>query len=348
MFYLYGVSKVIYFSNLFVQLPEKDAKLKKPIQYIDLKKSDYFTLGEKGWELNDDEEKIFSLIEGKIIDGLSSKHSFHLFTYWENLVYDSSNEIINSFSSISKSTEEPDKKMWSIIRSLAEAHSGQQLKINNRKEVIQKALITFNGILIDRLEKNIKKVSYPNKIPDFSKMVVNEKDYCAEINTRLLIDENENQVVPGNVYLSPDVEIRAKILDKCINFFNLYDDFIAYFAQTQIITESSAKKELFDDKGELYKKYSGDFFRFRQCCFENFFYPQCDLVFCEVSPSCDYSQKKWEMHRIIYGLKIPGQQIRYVKDASFLYKTPMFSKNKHYFSFVFDLRFLSGMEQGSH
>lgn len=333
------------FFKPFRSAAENDVKLKKPIQYIDLKKSEYFTLGEKGWELNDDEEKILKLIENEIIKGLSSKHSFHLFTHWENLLNDSSKEIINSFSSISESSEESDKKMWSIIRSLAEAHSGKQLKISERDKVIQKALITFNGILSDRIEKNIKLLDYPNKIPDFSKMTVDDNEYCAQINTRLLIDEHEIQVVPGNIYLSQNIEIKEKILEKCIDPISLYDDFTSHFAQNQKITELIAKTELFDPKGKLNKKYLGDFYKFRDCCFENYFSPQCSLVFCEVSPSCDYSQKRWEMHRIIYGLKMPGKQICSVKEALFLYKTPMFSKNIEYYSFVFDLRFITGMEQ---
>ena len=344
---VWSKQKDIFFET-FLSTAEKDASIKKPIQYIDLIKSDYFKKGEDGkWELTQDEDKILKLIEGKIIDKLSSKHSFHLFTYWENLVYNSSNEIINSFSSFIESADDPDKKMWSIFHSLAIAHSGRQLKINDRNDVVQKALITFNSVLLDRLEKNIKLSKYPNDIPNFSKILINEKEYSPEINTRLLIDENENQVVPGSLFFSERVDIKGKILEKILSSSELYPEFIEQFSLNHLITESSAKKAIFDDNGNLNREYNGEFYKFRQCCIEKYFLPQCDLFFCEVSPSCDYSQKKLEMHRIIYGLKVPGKQINYLKDALFVYKTPLFSKNNDYYSLFFDLRFFSGMEQSA-
>lgn len=75
-------------------------------------------------------------------------------------------------------------------------------------------------------------------------------------------------------------------------------------------------------------------------------------IFCEISPTCDYAQKKWKYHRILFGIKIKPEQEKHLrkKDADqtvdYLYKTPVFDIGGQMFTFVFDLRKLRSKNLG--
>lgn len=90
---------------------------------------------------------------------------------------------------------------------------------------------------------------------------------------------------------------------------------------------------------------------------QEYFNPGSDLsgiekVFCEISPTCDYSQNKWKFHRILSGIKIKPEQEKYLRMkgadqiADYLYKTHVFDIGGQMFTFVFDLRKLKSKKLG--
>lgn len=84
---------------------------------------------------------------------------------------------------------------------------------------------------------------------------------------------------------------------------------------------------------------------------QDYFNSESDLgeiekIYCEVSPTCDYAQNKWKFHRILAGIKIKPEQKRHVRNADYLYKTPMLDLKGQIFIFVFDLRKLKSKNLG--
>jgi hypothetical protein len=70
-------------------------------------------------------------------------------------------------------------------------------------------------------------------------------------------------------------------------------------------------------------------------------------ILLEVSPSCDYSQNKWKLHRQIPGVlwpieyistKIHSKEKEIVNQADYIYKSPTFLYCKKMYKMVFDLR----------
>ncbi|MCR4417762.1 MAG: hypothetical protein NUV92_08470 [Ignavibacteria bacterium] len=66
-------------------------------------------------------------------------------------------------------------------------------------------------------------------------------------------------------------------------------------------------------------------------------------IILEVSPYCDYAQKKWKCHRILPGVIWPEQYGNMIKKADYIYKTPLFLINDQLCYFVFDLRYLASL-----
>jgi len=85
---------------------------------------------------------------------------------------------------------------------------------------------------------------------------------------------------------------------------------------------------------------------------QDYFNPGADLngiekIFCEVSPTCDYAQRKWKCHRILYGIKVLVEQTERLKGkADYLYKTDDFDIDGKMVKFVFDLRKLKSKNLG--
>lgn len=77
-----------------------------------------------------------------------------------------------------------------------------------------------------------------------------------------------------------------------------------------------------------------------------------EKIFCEVSPTCDYVQKKWEFHRILFGIKIRPEQVRNLKKkstddiADYLYKTRVLDIGGQPTILVFNLRKLKSKNLG--
>lgn len=62
------------------------------------------------------------------------------------------------------------------------------------------------------------------------------------------------------------------------------------------------------------------------------------LISCEVSPVCDYIQQKWRVGRLVFGLFLDHDYYKRIKDADYLYKTPLLEHGDNIGHFIFDMR----------
>lgn len=66
-------------------------------------------------------------------------------------------------------------------------------------------------------------------------------------------------------------------------------------------------------------------------------------VFLEVSPSCDYAQNKWKLHRVLPGVICPIDHQNKIKKADYIYTSPLLKIDNGIYKFVFDLRYLTSL-----
>ena len=71
------------------------------------------------------------------------------------------------------------------------------------------------------------------------------------------------------------------------------------------------------------------------------FFKKLKYVLLEVSPSCDYAQDKWKLHRVLHGLMWPENDFNKIKKADYIYTSPIFKVGDKIYKFVFDLRYLT-------
>jgi len=233
-----------------------------------------------------------TFIEAEIEDKLRSNDGFRFLIRWENLIHESSNDVINEILSLCGEGGEPDKFLLEVFKKLAEAHAGKNLNMTDHEQIVQHAMLAFNGTFTDSLESNISSVT-DSGISFNTIAGISDKSVIAKINSKLLVDQNNNKVKPGCIYINSEE-----------------NDIIDYF-----------------NSG---KGVNG-----------------IEKIFCEVSPTCDYAQRKWKYHRILYGIKVPVEQTEKLKGkADYLYTTDDFDIDGKMVKFVFDLRKLMSKNLG--
>ncbi|MDI6735241.1 MAG: hypothetical protein QME42_03445 [bacterium] len=66
-------------------------------------------------------------------------------------------------------------------------------------------------------------------------------------------------------------------------------------------------------------------------------------IFLEVSPSCDYTQNKWKLHRVLPGVIWPVDYQKKINQADYIYTSRLFKIDNEIYKFVFDLRYLTSL-----
>lgn len=152
-------------------------------------------------------------ISDKIKEKTDELGAYKFFMVWQNLINRSSNQIVNEISSIFPYDNNWNNKINNILKLLAEAYAGKQIK----NDIGKYSMLTFNNLLLDIVEKNILS-GYLSEQNKFSPLMNNderlEDKIKGELNRRLLISfENNNSPVPGNIYYElPELNLSKEVL----------------------------------------------------------------------------------------------------------------------------------------
>jgi len=271
-------------------------------------------------------------IKKKLKEKLENLSVFKIFILWENMVYGSASSVVNEFSGLVRFNDSWNDELKNILYKLAEAQAGKTLDTSLPQKIVENALLTFDGMFVDTLEKNLHSNSNGMNV-SFSESSV-EDNIIGKINSKLLLDTSElDGLYPGNVY-----EIENDNLPKEIIYDSIYQETL--FKEFDDMKEAS-------DKGENSKsKFKKFFKKFKDTIKDNSIFIQI-----EVSPLCDFTQNKMKLSRIVKGflcpveVQIDGTTIQTCKklksSAYFLYITPVIEHNEKFYRLVINFRHFS-------
>lgn len=254
---------------------------------------------------------------------------FEFFLKWQNISNRSSGKIINDISSIYPFDGKWNNNTNNLLVKLADAYAGKQVDNDN---VWKYAMLSFNSLFLDIIESDIftdnldtdKNMDLPQQ-PD-----LDDINIIGEINRRLHISiENNNKPVPGNIYT---------IDKKSPTYCNLIEN-MDFYGKKYFKKIKENIKDFNKGDEQLMKKI------------ETILIGHIDVlpedmkdIYLEVSPFCDYAQKKWKKSRILSGVMCPIKYEDYIKKADYIYKTPLFRIDNNLYYFVFDIRLLTSIE----
>ncbi|PWW38567.1 hypothetical protein DFO83_104267 [Idiomarina loihiensis] len=269
-------------------------------------------------------------------------NSFQLFLIWEEIVNNSLNKTVNDFSTINEYDDYWDKNLVGIIQQLSISQLEKNFQAANTHEVVNGAMSTLNLSLFDTIE-----FEYHNRLKSNNIKAIPRKhvEFEKEIDDSRFILRKTFSDKPRYTFLKDDKTILNGVYEKAVNKHLKGNSQDAKFLEVLISCIDSYKPKInskllldyresskpqpgsvyekvihpWNRKKTLLKSYIKDESLYREES-ENprkwrLSKEELDsLIFieAEVSPMCDYAQKKWIKHRIIPGLMIPSKLKNYL------------------------------------
>jgi len=321
--------------DLIKKLKKEDYKL----IHFDLKKSEV-------GDMEDDTYKYYiEKIQGKLKKTLKKFGVFSLLIKWENLIHDSSSSVTNEFSMLVGFNDERwNDELTNVFSRMAEAWAGKTLDKSNQGEIKRNALFTFNGMLDDVVEKTISIGKLEDINLSFSDDVI-EPGIIGKINTKLLLDTSIRNFSPGNIYRKNYNNHFRKLIYDSIDWKMLHPEFC------EIIDEDL--EEVLDERKRIKEEYKRNWSDFKQKL-KGGLKSKVKCVLLEVSPECDFAQKKMVLSRLVKGYLCPikiklddGKTIEMYKklkrNAQFIFITPIFEYESAPYKLVIDLRYFTSI-----
>ena len=287
------------------------------------------------WVLRNPPADTIELIRGKIEEGISQINSIEALLKWENVVSDATSETFNDVVSLALENGELDQGLKGIYYKLAEALWGRQLRGKDHYEVTDKALSMLNHLLSDRIETNIIEGLQYEIIEEYGEPEGFDDMRKARLNSKILLNfDIDKETFPGNIFILNDGG------NKEFPFKSLVADLlnIPYtVVQSYIETEDSEPPVDLDTgkyKNENKKIYSKFEKAIRSSITE-----ESIFVNVEMSPICDYAQKKWKSNRINPGILWHEKYFQFIGKADSLYVSPPICFKEQVYRLVLDFRY---------
>ncbi|HDD45092.1 MAG TPA: hypothetical protein ENG63_09590 [Candidatus Desulfofervidus auxilii] len=333
---------------IWTKHPEMAEKIQKVLKnegyYIivaNLEKDKFFRRKEK-----DDRDEYFEYIfeesklnelKKKLKEQLGPVDIFKVLINWENLIHDAASKTINEVSRFTKYDDNWNNEMKKIFYNLAKAWAGRTIEDKENTDKIRSALYSFHQLFSDVFERELQRIEIED-IP-LKEEDIGDDEVRGKINFRILMDSNnEEKIYPGNVYKGGN-NIKQLIYDSIDR-----DSLISDFARSKKMN----KQDILDENNKIKEEYNNDFKKFFKEIREKLKGISIPVVV-EVSPICDYAQRKLKKNRYVEGFLCPSiievNEIpikineKLKRNALFLYVTPIIQYEENQYVLILDFRY---------
>lgn len=257
---------------------------------------------------NSDGDPDLTIIKDKMDQAIGNDSIKNLFMLWENIVKESSSQVIKNLEKISDKEE----KTKSLVASFANAIAHIDAT-TSKKDIVNYSLIPLSNLLTDQLSKRTSEIDM-SSLDEISKQILeiakkrvqHSSEIASKINTFYHIDNSPScNYMPGNVYFYRDyieksdrsgncgikwaAELEEKFAAKAIKVKNnIFDE------EFDGLTPPKQSKVDGKDKYRLYRS--------NQVLKE-----ESIPIFMEISADCDYVQNNRKKLRLIFGELIPAK-----------------------------------------
>jgi hypothetical protein len=310
---------------------------------------------------------------------LAGINSFHLFTLWENLVHESSGEIVKTFSTLYPLNQYWEENLKHSVYRMSHAQLGKTVDLVDEHSLVENALKTINTTFLDVVEKktsSLSKLSNSVKIDrnniSFSKKIGAEEyqiKWKAKTGLyKLYIDgvrmpigsrtesknissllnwggssQKNNIKLVLDEYLSITPEINTRLLIDLAPPKTIQPGHVFLKENIHWKRKRNLLKTYFDEsKSELFKKDTTG-----KYIISNNDISRILFIELEVTPQCDYVQNKWRKSRLLPGVLIP-QNLHKDKEMnnsdSFYRQIPLVKINGETYEIIFDFRFFKSID----
>lgn len=315
---------------------------------------------ENNWISNEESEyealpNAVDIIEKAISEELKKAGVFHLFVIWENLIKKAAAGTVNDIARTINQDEHWESNMRDVFRRMAVARIGKN-EVDNIT-LLKESILTLIQSFTDNLEAKVKTEEFPDYISlDGKKLIQLLSDGD---NYQLVTQENSLAIFKNkiNILEAGDfdkLERKVLQLDESPNKVNsnlLLDSYstIPLNLNNSLHLEISPTKDhlpgnIFEisitdraKKAEYLKTYFKNL--------DDVHVDEIQFVELEISPICDYAQKKWKKSRLISGIIYPAKLDKSLLNKDHFYPVePNFFLNSINSKIVFDCHLFKALD----
>jgi len=301
----------------------------------------------------------------------NAAESFQLFTHWEHAINKAAGKTVETYSTLHTVDPHWSSNIKSSILRLAHAQLGKNIPNIDEDEILINALKTVNSTFLDLVEHHYPKTSELSESIKFSKnniqyaKTINSVEYKIKRNIRknkyrIYVDgrslpkggkDFDLDKIPkqGNAvqqaalkelvddYLKITPSINAKLLIDTTSTDSVQPGNI-YFKD---VSNWRRRANLLKTYKPFYKKdvvLNGD----GNCILKSAQTKEFQFIELEVTPVCDYAQRKWIKYRLLPGILIPSKycDLNAKAGENFYPEIPILTINGNDYKMVFDFRLL--------
>jgi hypothetical protein len=277
---------------LIKEIFEEDLPKKKPIAYLGVEKTKFFSMtGEKTAEFDEELNNLWDMIT----DELNKSPVYSSLLQWENIIHSSADSTVEEVFSDLKGIDDWEALANRLFHSLGISFSGKHYFSMDELDKNKSSLFTLNKIFNDTLEYNIDESSFFDiKIEESEEDI--ERETIFKLNSKLLIqNHNSTKDYTGAVLETTDSDD-----DYNTNVFNniLNHSYLKHQVESENPKASGnqIKNECSNLRGEIRKNWK--------------------KVWVITTPLCDYIQKKAIYTKVVRGILIESKFAEYIDDKS--------------------------------
>lgn len=277
-----------------------------------------------------------------------------VFSFWENLVNDSAGNLVDGFTNFISKDEQWDDTAKFILYKLAYAYGGKEIAALSEIEQVKNAYYTMNHTLIDAIE-NVISFKIDSQKNHFDKVISQtfkgQDNFTSIINKKLLVSEKTFSAnIPGCIFFIDEIsalehkEIKNTI-DKIKSNLNISEDKKEKILENAEVKADKKSRQIVFRDSAFIKNYNvilNDLLKeeFRESHAE--IVGKSVKIELNISPICDYAQKKMPCCRMLPGLLIPlAYQDSINRNNAFSYiADPKINWQGEDYLLIFDFRFL--------
>lgn len=279
----------------------------------------------RNWIIDEEAEydikaNAIEIIKDNIEEQLKMAGVFHLFVIWENLLRRAGSKTVHDISTTIDTNDLWENNMRNVFNRLGQARIG---KNNLDKELfLKEALTTLSGSFSEEIEYEIRKLKFPSYITLNASHSISGKLFEDKFSIDVFKDEKGKRVrllKNGETYKGKDNIKLEKINVLAANLSEkekpFVEDLIKKYLKIPDIINTKLHLEIEPSgshiPGNVYKMDLSDAKKkeYLTSYLNNLPEDVSDYHFIEleVSPVCDYAQKKWKKSRLISGLIYPAE-----------------------------------------
>ncbi|MHC9509829.1 hypothetical protein [Kangiella sp. M94] len=339
------------------------------------------------WELKED---AFSRILEKLQTELLAKvNCFQLFTLWESHVKKASGKTVSAYSEPHSNTPYWNENIKYTIYRMAHAQAAQSSFGLDNSGLMENALRTLNQTFMDDVENCIHEVGHFSANISISNNDIyytgsfKKVDYRLRMNTtngKYQFYKGTELIPPGHPGSQNFINLR-KTLDKYFKSKNDNDGIKAFDKIVKLYEEVKPEinSKLHIDNALITYLKPGNLYEVRDISddrrkelLKNYFHEgegnshlysdkkgykknilslkKIHFIELEVTPPCDYAQRKWLKSRVLPGILIPEEFFNYSysgsanKKKDYIYSLPIIKYNNKNYQLLFDFRLFKSVD----